>query len=519
MIFISVGFITDGFVSAYNPLKQTLVINNIDLGIPVDGYSIIPNDSYITQETGFGTIKTVWSHLSLSGDVTLYMKDVSEATANFIDKICLKQDSNYYVSFLGYMYRTEAIDVTIQPSAGTIARLDVTLTFYGKLPYSTPIFRPGFSTTLSTEISRIPSFDVKQTMFIPLPGQTLKNREDTVMALVRNNASSVYFKVFSMVKDYVGKTVSYDGVLTTNFEHPDTSSGCIFSVQEGIDDIATAEITSSSTVVVKFIRIKDNDFIPNFRNSVTLSVSAPTRVQIKNGILHVYSDSFGSYRLETFNLMASNIASTKKIVEDSTKIRSLGAIPQDGQTSTAPLDPPTTGSSYNMVLGDGKRKLLFVADIENVTNAYDSFIFPKRLLESIPGVTDPTCNIEQVHIISDNKLAIFFRNLRAGSSYVHYVIVNFRDTDNERNNKKNAFIVDYRISSVNIPKFQQSFTYFGISQTNTAVISNGKCYMSTEAYSDFYVEDNVHAITQSTTGFKLVMVQSGNDLVLKCMSK
>lgn len=514
---MSSGIITDTFISAYNAHKPNLTINNIDLGIPVDGYSIIPNDSYIIQETGFGTIKTVWSHLSTSGDCTLYLKEVDENTANYIDKICLAQDTNYYVSFLGYMYRTESIDVTIQPSQGSINRLDVTLSFYGKLPYSTPVFRPGFSNKYSTEVSKMTNVTCASAMFIALPGQTLKNREDTILAMVRSTSGTVHAKICSNIKDYSDTNVNYNGALTSNFENPATKCGTILNIHEGLDEIAIAEL-SGQNITINFMRIKDNSVQPGYRNSVTLATPLATRLIIKSNKLYVFYEGTDIYRIETYNLAESNIAASRKVVEDSSQVVLLSDIPLEGETPK--YKPPTTGGCYNMVLTNIKNKLLICNDMSNVVNAYDSYILPRSIFSTIPGVTSTLFTIEQVYQISDHKLCIFFRGLRAGSSYVYYAIINFRDTDIERNNKYNSFITDYKITNNDIPKHTQTINYFGITQTNTAVIGeNNTCYMSTEAYADFYIEPGVCAVAQTSLGFKMVLVQVGTDLSIRCMSK
>lgn len=511
------GFITDGFISAFNPNRTTLSINNTDLGVPVDGYSITPNDSYVIQPTGFGTLKTVWSHLSLSGDIVLYLKDVPEDTANLIDKICLKQDTNYYVAFLGYLYRTEQVDVTIQPSSGSINKLDVTLNFYGKLPYSTPIFRPGFSGSLSSEITRISGITPTSVCIVPLPGNTLSNKEDTLLTLCRNDQGYTLAKVFSSVKDYASATLSIDISITSNYEASTTAVG-LLNLTEGLDELVFAQL-NAGTIKLKFYKVKDN-VISSLRSDITLTELSATRLQITEGRLYVYKDAAGSYSLVSYNLLDKAISSTRKVLEDSTLIRSLSVIPEAGQQ--APLAPPITSNGYGYVLHDNKTKLLIVNTAQDAPNAYDSFILPRSTLRQIPGVTETAISsmvIEQVRKISPSKIIVFFRNLAAGNGYVHYAIINFRDRDNARGNWTGCFVTTYRIANVNLGAFNQTYTYLGISQTNTAVFTNNKCYMSTEAYTDFYVEDNVLAMTQTTTGFKFIVKQEGTDVVIKCMSK
>lgn len=510
------GFITDGFVSAFNPTRTTLVINNVDTGVPVDGYSIIPNDSYIIQETGFGTIKTVWSHLSLSGDVTLYLKDIPEGTANFIDKLCLKQDTNYYVSFLGYMYRTEQVDITIQPTENSVNRLDVTLTFYGKLPYSTPIFRPGFSTNYSNEISRISSITASQSLLMPLPGNSLKNREDTILALVKNTTNYATAKVVSSIKDYTSRNLTFTTPLTSNYASASDACIGLLNISDGLDDIVIATL-ASDVITLRFMQVKDNNLNESSRAQETLPESGATRISVIDGKLYVYFDARGSYKLVSYNIMEKDLGKSRTVLEDSSKMRSLASIPAEGQQ--APLAPPTTINSSNYVLEDNRSKLLIVDTLSDVTNAYDSFILPKATLNQIGGVDTSTFTVERIKKVDDSKLIIFFRNLRAGNSYVHYVTVNFRDIDNERGNKKTPFITSYRVTNVNPGSFRQVLIYAGITQTNTAVLADNKCYMSTEAYTDFYIENNVLAVTQTSMGFKFFLHQVGNDVVIKCMSK
>ena len=500
---MSVGFLTNNFVSPFNPNRDTLMINNVDTGIPVDNISISPNDSYTIQETGFGTIKTMWPHLSLSGEVQLFIKFVSETDANKLNTLVQASNTNYFIAFAGYVFKAESIDISIKPNAQSINRLDVTLSFYGQLPYSSPVFRPGFSTKTTPEGRLIMSSDIatiptaSRVGIIPLPGNSIRNREDTILVLSNSTNTNTNYKVVSDIKDYTSGNLGNIPITSTLHSHNSLTMG-ILDFTDGEDEIAIAS-RSGDTITVNYIRVRENNAVPNHIRSKSINIPNITNMYISDSYLYVWSQMGYHYRLQ--RVMLKDKDTVIENLQDSAGISGYQA----------------PGAMYYGL--EDKRNISIVDNINSVRNIHKSFLIPKGIFNYIPGVNVNTLtSIHYAQKVEDNKIVLFPAGLSTAKEAVLYVVMSFKKYNEEFDLYTEPRVLTYKLGEL-ISNPEQMAVYSGIFQVNTAICDGHNLYMTTEAYTDYYKERNILCFAQSSVGNTYYAYKGSTDIKIRQLVK
>lgn len=512
------GFITNSFTSAFNVFRDSLTINNVDLGVSVDNISINPNDSYTNQNTQFGSVKVLWPHLSLTGEVQLFLKYLTQAQVDAVERACKMQDTNIYVGFAGYMYRTEHIDYSYQPSS-TQHKLDMTLSFYGVLPYSTPVFRPTFSTlsdgnglVMSTNIF---STTVKGSTYalLPLPGCSVATREDVIALLTHKTDKTVGYTISSDISNYQSGTTAIMNALSNNIDqHYNQVSGLIKST-EGEDVFVSAKVVGTaiqaSRYTFKYER-SNASIAMTATNLPNITTSNVNSMYIKDTKLYVWTALTASYKLTSYDLVSGNKA--EELI-DSTKIH----VAPEGVT----MFPNFTHkylAPYTYGLKD--KSLLAIVNLSSDVDTYRCYKLPKSEFNAIPGVNANTMTgILHADKLEDNRLIVFPKGLSLTSTEsVLYAVFSFRNYEEDREQYSDPKLIGYKIGAP-LTDYSQMFITSSYIQTNTVIIAGTSMHMTTEAYTDYYKEDNILAMTLSTNQHKYYAIDLGATVQVRILTK
>lgn len=518
MINISAGFITNSFTSAFNIYNDTLRINNIDLGVPVDNISINPNDSYINQNTKFGSVKVLWPHLSLTGDIQLFLRYVTQTQVEAIERAAGAQDTNMYVSFAGYMYRTEHIDYTIKPNDTNPALLDMTLSMYGVLPYSTPVFRPKFSTLMDegrlAMSSTIAVSNVKGISYsiLPLPGISVRTREDTLALLTLKADNTVAYSIFSDIRNFsTGTTGAVNAMSNNTDQHYSQVSGLVKS-SDGEDVLVSAKVSGNNILLTKYtFKYTSNAVSLTATNLPTINPGVMiSSMYFKDNRLYVWGTSGGGMQLIAFDILSNN--AREDIVDTSNIHRTV-----PGVTTF-----PSFTHKFNTVYTYGLQDKSMFTVVNNLTdvNSYNTYVFPKGVFNNIIGINHTQMTgILHVMKLEDNKLLVFPKGLTVTpTDSLLYAVVNFKNYNEKQNQYTNPAITAYKTGKT-LTDYSQLFVTHGYIQVNTALISGNSMHMTTEAYTDYYKEDNIVAMTLSTSQNKYYVIDLGSTVEARVLTK
>lgn len=511
------GFITNSFTSAFNVYRDTLVINNIDLGVPVDNISINPNDSYTNQSTQYGSVKILWPHLSLTGDVQLFIKYITQAQVDAIERACRQQDTNIYISFAGYMYRTEHIDYSIVPSNGGKS-LDITLSFYGVLPYSTPVFRPKFS-TLTDSTGLVMSTTIFSTTskghsyaLLPLPGCSLSTREDVTAFLTHRTDNKVDCTISSDVRDFSSSTTS--GIINALSNNTDQHYSQVINIvktSEGEDTFIAAKYIGSTIKLSKYVfKYNNNSITMTATNLTDISIPYLSSMYIADSKLFVWTLFSNTYKLISYDLLSNN--AMQEIINSSNIHQPVAGVDM--------FYPFTYKFSASHIYGFKDKTLLAVSNLPTDVETYGAYKLSKSDFSYIPGV-DPA-NLQGILFadkLEDNRIIVFPKGLTlSNNESVLYAVFNFRNYNEEQNQYSNPRLLGYKTGTA-VTDYSQLFLTTSYIQTNTAVIAGGHMFMTTEAYTDFYKEDNIIAMTLSTNQHKYYAIDLGSKIEIRILTK
>lgn len=517
MITISTGFITNQFTSAFNIHSDTLKINNIDTGVPVDNITINPNDSYVNQNTKFGSVKVLWPHLSLTGDVQLFIKYITQAQVDAIERACTIQTGNIYLSFAGYMYRTENVDYNYKPNATSTHLLDMTLSLYGILPYSTPVFRPKFSTLADNNglimSSIMYSSSVKGTSYavLPLPGISIRTKEDTLALLTLKSDNTVAYSVFSDIRDFSSGNTGAVNAMSNNIDQHYNQVTGLIKTGDGEDTFVSAKYSNGTIALTQYkFRYFGNSVSVSANNLPSISQPGVVNMYSRDNKLYVWSTEASGLALSSYDLLAKN---AKSELVNTSNIHA----PVSGVTTFPPF-----AHKFNapFVYGLQDKSMLAIVNNPGDVNSYNTYVFVKGMLNDITGVNHANMNgILHAAKLDDNKLIIFPRGVTmSNSDSLLYVIVNFRNYNQAQNQYTNGVITGYKVGET-ITDYSQIYITSGYIQTNTAIISGGNMHMTTEAYTDYYKENGIVAMTLSTNQNKYYAIDLGNRVEVRLLTK